>query len=172
MRHPAEALGRVAAHTVIQIGYGRNVPPLLIAHRRRPRQARSRAWLAGFMALVLMCWQMSLAAYACPLMGSGQVAMTADTPFDMPCMETMADDDESLATVNGSCQQHCQFGATSQVADPVKLVLPLATAWPPNLASALQPASPPAWTTRHPDALAVSMRPPPPHSLLHCCFRI
>ena len=130
-----------------------------------------RAVARTLIALFLLA-QMMVAAYACPLMAVGEtgttqarapVAVVAHQAVEMPdgCDGTMAD------TPN-LCAAHCQFG--DQTSDTAQAV-----AVPANVLSSfyvVQVASPSSGPDRNSKSSVVVDAIPPPHAILHCCFRI
>lgn len=137
--------------------------------RRSPR----RFWLAGFLVLTFLTVQLAAAAYAC---AGGRYAVRV--AMDMGAMDGMADMVESCPEMakseaqdsgqhDGLCLEHCQAG--SKTADHVSPQIP---AFLPVLLRQIEP-TPIAATV--PLILAqaepIARAPPPPLSILHCCFR-
>ncbi len=137
--------------------------------------------IAGTLIGFLMFAQMAVAAYACP----GQTR----PKMQMPVMESVNDNfgytvfpaavDQKVncegmaaATMDPDnanlCAAHCQFGQqnhqVSTLTVPVAMLMALYVNPPaPELGSTLHPAA----TTS--SALVAAS---PPHTILHCCFRI
>lgn len=137
--------------------------------RRSPR----RFWLAGFLVLTFLTVQLATAAYAC---AGGRFAV--QSAMDAGAMEGMADMAESCPEMaekapqdngqhDGLCLEHCQAG--TKTADHVSPQIP---AFLPVLLGQIEP-TPIAATV--PLILAqadpIARAPPPPLSILHCCFR-
>lgn len=128
-----------------------------------------RRWLAGWLVLATLFMQVATAAYACP---TGAATGTGSA-VTLPCGMAM-DDGASMAQIDpdqpGLCVQHCQ--APSQALDQGQSPsIP-----PPTAVAALTVALAPetvagsaAWASRSARRDGI---PPPPHSILHCCFRI
>ena len=128
-----------------------------------------RRWLAGWLVLATLFTQLATAAYACPT-GAGTGAEPA---VAMPCGMAM-DGGATMAQLDpeqpGLCVQHCQ--APSQALDQGHSPSVPAPAAMTALAVAAAPAAVDesvAWASR---SLRRDRIPPPPHSILHCCFRI
>jgi hypothetical protein len=128
-----------------------------------------RRWLAGWLVLATLFTQLATAAYACPT-GAATRTGSAAAP---PCGMAMADG-ATMAQIDpdqpGLCVQHCQ--APSQALDQGQ---PPSVS-PPSAVAALTVTTAPqavpesvAWTSQ---SLRRDRIPPPPHSILHCCFRI
>ncbi len=130
--------------------------------------ARRHSWIAGFLLVVFLSVQLATAAYAC----AAGVKAPAEQPMEaMEAMTSCADmADQDGAQNDGQkalCMGHCQ--ADTKHADHATPQLP---AFIPVLASiiieppVLDPA--PVIALR---AQAQPRAPPPPHAILHCCFR-
>ncbi|MET3446346.1 copper resistance protein [Ralstonia sp. 1138] len=137
------------------------------------RRYQRRLWLAGFLVLTFLTVQLAAAAYAC---AGGRYAVRA--ALDMGAMTGMADMAESCPEMaknatqdngqhDGLCLEHCQAG--SKTADHVSPQIPT---FLPVLLRQIEP-TPIAATV--PLILAqaepIARAPPPPLSILHCCFR-
>jgi hypothetical protein len=140
--------------------------------RRSPR----RLWLAGFLVLTFLTVQLAAAAYAC---AGGRFAVTP--AMDMGAMEGMADladmaescpemakrAPQDAGQHDGLCLEHCQAG--TKTADHVSPQIP---AFLPVLLGQIEPTP---IATLVPLSLAqgeaIARAPPPPHAILHCCFR-
>lgn len=118
-----------------------------------------RALAAGLIGVLLFA-QLSVAAYACPGLGS------ADAPA------VMADCDDMLGSMDHAaanlCAEHCKQGQQSDQAPTLPVPAPLFIALYPVVAPppGRAPPRPPAATL---NALASAW---PPHAILHCVFRI
>ena len=137
------------------------------------RLRQRRLWLAGFLIVTFLTVQLAAAAYAC---AGGRYAV--GTALDMGAMDGMADMTESCPKMTknaaqdngkhaGLCLEHCQAG--SKTADHVSPQVP---AFLPVLVSQIEP-TPIAATVPLilAQADAIARAPPPPLSILHCCFR-
>lgn len=137
------------------------------------RRSSRRLWLAGFLALTFLTVQLAAAAYACaggryvvhPAMDMGAVEGMADMAESCPEMAKNASQDSSRH--DGLCLEHCQAG--SKTADHVSPQIP---AFLPVLLGQIEP-TPIAATVPLilAQADAIARAPPPPLSILHCCFR-
>ena len=128
-----------------------------------------RTWWSRLLIASLLFLQLATAAYACAMHStpSAGAAMAG-----MPCAEAMAGG--NMATMDpdqpGLCHEHCKGGSPSiepaaavALNAPAMVVLFVITA----PAAAAGPAS--DWQTRRVER---DSAPPPPHAILHCCFRI
>jgi hypothetical protein len=121
-----------------------------------------RRWLSGWLAFTVLFTQLAVAAYACP----GQAVVV------MPCAMAMGNGDMPATDEDqpGLCAKHCQ--PDSPAPDPVHA---LSVGGPPSIAVLTLEADSPAqgevaaWTAKR---RARDRAPPPPVSILHCCFRI
>lgn len=144
------------------------------------KSLRSRA--CRFVVGVLACAQLAVASYACPLLVDPPPRAAADAPSTTPCdvMDMRAGSPvDPLGTgligpldadAGALCLEHCRFGQHSNgsTASPVVHAAFLVALYPlltvpaePTLASCQRIAAPPEATAA-----------PPPHAILHCCFRI
>ena len=129
----------------------------------------ARTWWSRALIASLLFLQLASAAYAC--------AMHSTEPADasmagMPCAQAMAGGD--MATMDpdqpGLCHEHCKGGSqTLEPAPTVDLAAPAMVALfviavPVALADEAD-----AWQARQVER---DSAPPPPHAILHCCFRI
>ena len=119
---------------------------------------RFRNALCRFMAVVLLCTQLAVSAFACP----GAQAMTTATMLDCP---GMADD---TSTPSALCSAHCQQGQQSDQAQ-VPAVPALVPARSYLLPEPVEPGVPAQRFTACHSAFAAA---DPPHAILHCSFRI
>lgn len=116
----------------------------------------------------LLFAQLAVAAYACP----GSVPMGAPVSMDV-ANQSMSDSEDmvmgALDPQNANlCAEHCKFGQQSDQAStltvPAAILLALYFApLEPAPKANLHPA------TATPSALVATS---PPHTILHCCFRI
>ena len=139
--------------------------PLRHSVRRRP-------WFVGFLIALFLTVQLAAAAYACAgsryqIEGSQTQAALTESCSDMA---EMADSDHGKGKGDDQkalCLAHCQ--ADSKSADHVSPQIP---AFLPVLVSVVEPA--PVVVTDARTVLSAEARPrapPPPLSILHCCFR-
>ena len=132
-----------------------------------------RRWLGSWLVAAVLFTQMATAAYACPaLSGKADAAADIGEMAGMPCAEAMQDGVAFDADQSGLCLQHCQFGNTQQPADPLP---PLGVAAPALLPlyaldSGAAASAEPSGSAEH--RRARERVPRPPHSILHCCYRI
>ena len=119
---------------------------------------RFRNVLCQFMAVVLLCMQLAVSAFACP----GPQAMTTVVMPDCPGMSG------DTPTPSALCAAHCQQGQQSDQAQ--------VTAWPAvvlarsyALPEPVEPGVPAQRFIAPHSAFAAA---DPPHAILHCCFRI
>jgi len=114
----------------------------------RPFRKLLCLWLAG----VLLLAQSAVASYSCP--GMADETATAVVQLD--------DDAANL------CVEHCRFGQQSADHAPSPLVAPAILT--PLYELAVAPDATPH--ARPPRALHAPLAaPPPPHTILHCCWR-
>lgn len=140
---------------------------------RNVRCSRRRLWLAGFLVLTFVTVQLAAAAYACAggrysvptAIGKGAMDDMADMAESCPEMAKSAPQDNGQH--DGLCLEHCQAG--SKTADHASPHVP---AFLPVLVSEIEP-TPIATTVPMilAQADAIARAPPPPLSILHCCFR-
>ncbi len=130
-------------------------------------------WVARLLIGVVLTAQLAVSAYACPGLATipadalaGSVSASPSTAPAMPDCENMgAALDPAFANL---CAEHCRQG--DQHDPPAGLALPAA------LFSALY-STPPAGEPKarapsRADPARTPAAPAPPHTLLHCCFRI
>lgn len=123
------------------------------------------------LSMVILFAQVAIAAYACPATTSAVDAGAQDMA-GMPCAEMMAAGVELDTEQPMLCMQHCQFGSTTQVVDPVSTVFVQATAFPPTRALTVEGSLDTALSSWA-EAERLRDRPPPiAHSIAHCCYRI
>jgi hypothetical protein len=134
---------------------------------------KRRLWLAGFLVLTFLTVQLAAAAYACA--GSRFVVVSA---MDMDETASMADLAESCPEMannaqrdgdqhDGLCLEHCQAGTktTDHAAPQIPAFLPI-------LVRKIEPTPIAAAAPRLlAQCDAIARAPPPPLSVLHCCFR-
>jgi hypothetical protein len=117
-----------------------------------------RNTLCRFMAVVLLCTQLAVSAFACP----GPQAMTAVAMPGCPDMAVEA------ASPSALCAAHCQQGQQSdQTQVPALPAVVLARLY--TLPEPVEPGVPALRVTAPQSAFAAA---DPPHAILHCCFRI
>lgn len=126
---------------------------------RISRPIRVRVITVTIFALLFAQW--SVAAYACPSVA----ASTADVMMSGDC-EGMADQLDPAAP--NLCAEHCQYGEQSdQLRTPTMPDVSLISLYVVPLV---------ATTTESSQFVIVSSglltARPPPHTILHCCFRI
>jgi hypothetical protein len=151
----------VVARCAVESGYDLSV------YMRFTRTART--WWSRSLIASLLFLQLATAAYAC--------AMHSTPPTDgsmagMPCAQAMADEDMAAMDPDqpGLCHEHCKGG--SQTIEPAAAVVVAAPAMV-VLFVITAPVSPAGeasgWQARRVER---DSAPPPPHAILHCCFRI
>lgn len=132
----------------------------------------TRRWLhsvARGLVGVLLFAQIAIAAYACPALSP---AMAAETQMPASVAAPMPDCDGMGATMDPSaanlCAEHCKVGQQSDQAStltvPAVLLSVLYTT-----ALVTEPALPPRAAAASPSALVAAS---PPHTILHCVYRI
>lgn len=132
----------------------------------------TRLWLrtlARGLVGVLLFAQMAIAAYACPALSSASAAelpMAATPAAPMPDCDAMAGAmDPSSANL---CAEHCKVGQQSDQAStltvPAVMLNLLYTT-----ALATEPALPPRAAAASVSALVAAS---PPHTILHCVYRL
>jgi hypothetical protein len=129
----------------------------------------ARAWLSRWLIASLLFLQLASSAYACAMSTAGAAAASM---AGMPCAELMGRDGMAAMDPDqpGLCLEHCKGGsptlepgsATGVV--PPTTALPFVAAAPAELAGMVN-----GWRAR---ARSHGGAPPPPHAILHCCFRI
>ena len=133
------------------------------------RIARRHSWIAGLLLVVFLSVQLATAAYACTM---GKAA-PAESPMEasMEAMTSCAEMADQVAVQNDGqkalCMAHCQ--ADAKHADHAAPQIP---AFIPVLASII--VEPPVLDVTPVITLHAQARPrapPPPHAILHCCFR-
>jgi hypothetical protein len=135
----------------------------------------ARTWWSRSLIVSLLFLQLATAAYACAMHSTppADSNMAASAPMaGMPCAEVMAGGDRATmdSAQPGLCHEHCKGGeqtiepaATVALTAPAMVVLFVITA----------PAAPAGeagvWQLGQVER---DSAPPPPHAILHCCFRI
>jgi len=137
----------------------------------------TRAWWSRSLIASLLFLQLASAAYACAMQSIPPVdsAMAATASMaGMPCAQAMVMAGTDMVAMDpdqpGLCHEHCKGGsksiepaATFALASPAMVLLFVIAA----------PAAPAgganAWQVRQVERDSVL---PPPHAILHCCFRI
>lgn len=113
--------------------------------------------------VALLFAQLSVAAYACPT----STARGADVEMAIDCagMASQADRDEAAPTL---CAEHCHYGQQSdQPRTPSAPAVSLISLYVVPLVTAPLEPSRPAIVS-----FSLLAARPPPHTILHCCFRI
>lgn len=129
----------------------------------------ARTWWSRWLIASLLFLQLASAAYACAM----QSMPTVDpTMAGMPCAPAMTGEDMAVMDPDqpGLCHEHCKGG--SQSVEPAAMVALAA----PALVMLFVIAAPASvagethgWQARQVER---DSAPPPPHAILHCCFRI
>jgi hypothetical protein len=130
---------------------------------RSARRLR-RCFVGGLIASWLFV-QWATAAYACTLL-SGPADGAAAMPADLPCAEMMARGLMADEDAPGLCLEHCKAGTRGL--EPAHAPLPLSPA--PALGLAIAPAA--AVGAWRPIERRRDRGPPPPHSVVYCCWRL
>jgi hypothetical protein len=134
-----------------------------------------RPWLrsvARLMAVVLVCAQLAVSAYACPQLQPASAALESPASPQMSMAEDGSDCVQQMTALDPAapnlCAEHCKVGQHSErvstVNVPAALLAALYPLAPPQAAS---PAPRP--TAAHLGALVAAC---PPHAILHCVYRI
>ena len=132
----------------------------------------TRSWLrtiARGLVGVLLFAQMAIAAYACPAVsvaGAAEMRVSAMPAAAMPdCGVMTGAMDPSAANL---CAEHCKFGQQSDQASTLTVPAVLLSVL---YATALvtEPALPPRVAAASLSALVAAS---PPHTILHCVYRI
>jgi len=135
----------------------------------------ARAWLSRSLIASLLFLQLASAAYACAMKSTPPLDPTMASTASMagmPCAQATAGAVMSVVDPDqpGLCHEHCKGG--SQSLEPAAAVALAAQAMVVLFVIAA-PAAPAgganSWQTRR---LERDSAPPPPHAILHCCFRI
>jgi hypothetical protein len=150
-----------------------------------------RQWVCRVLIGTMLFAQMAVAAYACPglssaleqarqgpavaaTMGLGMASADdrAMVPGDATAAPEAMDCEHMGAAIDKAspnlCAQHCQQGHQSDQASTVAVPLVVLTSLY-TLASPSETALVPHSPTAQPGAFAAVS---PPHSILHCCFRV
>ncbi|MFV8593245.1 copper resistance protein [Ralstonia pseudosolanacearum] len=126
-----------------------------------------RLWMTGFLVVAFLTVQLAAAAYACA--GSLYAVSATDEMAGMTesCPEMAAMPQKDGDKHDGLCLEHCKLNAKSadhfSPQSPVFLTV---------LVGVIEPT--PVSTTDVAASLredAVARAPPPPHAILHCCYR-
>jgi hypothetical protein len=126
---------------------------------RKHRQFVARILLAAFVFA-----QGAVSAYACPeLAGPGSAPASAEA---MPDCDQMNGLDPSAPNL---CLAHCQSGLQSFDHSPQPAASPAVV---PALVVFLPDVAASETSSRACNTLRLTAAAPPPHSILHCCFRI
>jgi hypothetical protein len=130
------------------------------------RFACRHSWFAGLLLVVFLSVQLATAAYACTLGASDPAGQAAQEEM-VSCADMAEHDATKNDGQNALCMNHCQADTkhadhpTPQIPAYVPVLISVIVE-PPLLDAA------PMVTER---ALAQPRAPPPPHAILHCCFR-
>jgi hypothetical protein len=123
--------------------------------------------MAGYLIVAFLTVQLAAAAYACEGSRYSVSAMEDMASMTESCPEMAADAQKDSGKHDGLCLEHCQLNAKS--ADHFSPQIP---AFLPVLVSVLEttpaPAADHVTLVR---AVAVARAPPPPLTILHCCYR-
>ena len=108
--------------------------------------------------------QGAVSVYACPGLVGEPVAVEAAAP--MPDCDEMAGLDPAVPNL---CLAHCQYGQatvdqSAQPSPPTALLGAFVVSLPDPVAS--------HGSTRASSTMRFTAAAPPPHTILHCCFRI
>lgn len=127
---------------------------------------------------VLLLAQMAVSAYACPALAVTKTQMALAVAGDQPGMsadagvQTMTDCAGMAGGMDPSfpnlCAEHCHQGTQSDQAPTLTVPAVLLSALYVT-AFALEPAAAPRPAA---DATSALVAASPPHTILHCCFRI
>jgi hypothetical protein len=121
----------------------------------------TRVRVIAIATLAFVFAQLSVAAYACPL-------AAAAAPHDMSTMDCEEMATQLDPTFPNLCLEHCQYGEqTDQVRIPTAPAVSLTSLYiVPHHSSLVEPTQLVVVSS----GLLVTR--PPPHTILHCCFRI
>jgi hypothetical protein len=125
----------------------------------------------GVLSIVILFAQVTIAAYACPAMTSGDAAQAQDMA-GMPCAEMMAADVPLDPEQPMLCMQHCQFGSTTQVVDHVPAVFVPVTAFPALFTVSGDERLDLGLSSWAEDERLRHRPAPLAHSIAFCCYRI
>ena len=132
----------------------------------------TRSWLravARGLAGALFFAQMAIAAYACPavpVVGVAEMRMSAIPAAAMPDCEAMTGAMDPFAA--NLCAEHCKYGQQSDQASTLTVpAVLLSLLYTTPLVT--EPALPPRAAAASLSALVAAC---PPHTLLHCVYRI
>lgn len=130
------------------------------------RSFQRRFWITGFLVVAFLTVQLAAVAYACAgnlysFTATDEMAGMAES-----CPEMAARVQKDMGAHDGLCLEHCKLNDKS--ADHFS---PQSPAFLPIFLGKIEPT--PVLTSE----ITVSLRegavarPPPPHSILHCCYR-
>lgn len=131
------------------------------------RKARIR-W-CGWLIASLLFLQLASAAHACT---AGMAEAGVQSMAGMPCAQQMAEDFAPALDPEqpGLCLEHCRSGSqTVDQSSGASLAAPALIALFFVAAAHEPPAEASAWQAQR---RSRDRAPPPPHSVLHCCYRI
>lgn len=126
-----------------------------------------RLCMTGFLIVAFLTVQLAAAAYACAGSLYSVNAMDEMAGMTESCPEMAARAQKDSGNHDGLCLEHCKFNAKS--ADHFS---PQSPAFLPVLLGVIEPT--PVCTSDFAESLsvgAVARAPPPPHAILHCCYR-
>ncbi len=133
----------------------------------------ARIWWCRSLIASLLFLQLATAAYACAMRSPPPSSLSSSVASmaSMPCAQMQSVPQATMdPNQPGLCHEHCKGGSqTTEPASPV--------AWtPPALVVLFFVAAPipPAGEAASGQARRIERdsAPPPPHAILHCCFRI
>jgi hypothetical protein len=128
--------------------------------------ARRHSWIAGFLLILFLSVQLATAAYACT-MGMNSTDEHPSMEATMSCADMAEQDAAQNDGQKALCMSHCQANAkhadhaTPQIPAFIPFLVSIVVE-PPVLDNA------PMLAER---AQSQPRAPPPPHAILHCCFR-
>lgn len=132
----------------------------------------TRSWLrtvARGLVGVLLFAQMAIAAYACPAVSSTMaVEMRTPTTVAAPMPDCAAMAGAMDPTSANLCAEHCKYGQQSDQASTLTVpAVLLNVLYTTPLVT--EPGLPPRAAAASPSALVAAC---PPHTILHCVYRI
>ena len=148
--------------------------PNPVARAARMTRRFLRSVCRGLVGAMLFS-QLAIAAYACPALASaGSPASASETTMAGADGQAMSNCEGMTRSADGSlpnlCAAHCQYGQQSGQASTLNVpCVCLAALYATPLAPEAV-AAPPRAVAFLSRALAAAS--PPPHAILHCCFRI
>lgn len=130
------------------------------------RSFHRRLWITGFLVVAFLTVQLAAAAYACAGNLYSFNAMEEMAGMTESCPEMAARAHKDMGQHDGLCLEHCKLNDKS--ADHFS---PQSPAFLPVLLGVIEPTpvSIPEFALSLREG-AIS-RAPPPHAILHCCYR-